>query len=61
MTNNDEFQLLDRLFDRLFPLLRSISGEGIEHSLSIFAEHMPLTISGTPSGTEVFDWIVPEQ
>jgi aminopeptidase-like protein len=61
MTSNEEFQLLDRLFDRLFPLLRSITGEGIEQSLKLFAEHMPLTISGTPSGTEVFDWIVPEQ
>lgn len=53
--------LLDRLFDRLWPLLRSITGPGIEQSLAILGEYMPLTIEKVPSGTQVFDWTVPDE
>ncbi|MEI9905979.1 MAG: DUF4910 domain-containing protein [Asticcacaulis sp.] len=56
-----EHALLDATFDRLFPLLRSITGEGIEESLRIMAEAMPLEIFGVPSGTQVFDWLTPPQ
>lgn len=56
-----DYDLLDGLYDRLFPLLRSITGPGIEESLRLFAEHMPLDIFGVPSGTQVFDWLTPPQ
>ncbi len=56
-----EHALLDATFDRLFPLLRSITGDGIEESLRIMAEAMPLEIFGVPSGTQVFDWETPPQ
>lgn len=58
---SQEFALLDGLFDRLFPLLRSITGDGIEESLCILAQHLPLEIFGVASGTQVFDWEVPPQ
>lgn len=47
------------LYDRLFPITRSITGPGLRDSLSIFAEYMPLTLGGVPSGTQVFDWTTP--
>ncbi len=56
-----EHALLDATFDRLFPLLRSITGPGIEQSLDIMAGLMSLEIFGVPSGTRVFDWETPPQ
>ena len=52
---------LDKLFDRLWPICRSITGPGITESLEILAEYIPLKISKVPSGTKVFDWIVPPE
>ncbi len=53
-------KLLINLFDELFPIMRSISGPGIEESMNIFKNHMPgMEIHKTPSKTKVFDWEVP--
>ena len=52
---------LDKLFDRLWPICRSITGPGITESLEILAEYIPLKISKVPSGTKVFDWVVPPE
>ena len=52
---------LSRLFDRLFPICRSIAGEGLRESYRIIGDHMPLTLEGVPSGTQVFDWTVPPE
>lgn len=55
------YDLLDQLFDELFPILRSITGPGLRRSLDIFARHMPLRVDIVPSGTAVFDWEVPPE
>ncbi|MGK7724545.1 DUF2172 domain-containing protein [Marinovum sp. F03] len=52
---------LSALYDRLFPLCRSITGPGLRDSLNIFGEVMPLEMHGIPSGTEVLDWTVPPE
>nr|MBI1232832.1 DUF4910 domain-containing protein [Cytophagales bacterium] len=52
---------LDKLFDRLFPITRSITGKGIEESLAIISEYMPLSIEKIDTGTQVFDWVVPPE
>lgn len=59
MASIDLSLLLDSVFDRLFPIARSITGEGIESSMRVFGEYMPLTYMGVPTGTHVFDWEVP--
>ncbi len=61
MKIDKEFDLLDSLFDELFPIMRSISGEGIEKSIGILAKQMPLEITKTPSNSKVFDWVVPQE
>lgn len=52
---------LRRLFDRLFPICRSITGPGIRESLEVFSEYMDIQIHGVPTGTRVLDWTVPPE
>jgi len=47
------------LIEELFPICRSISGNGVRRTLKILERHIPLTINEVPSGTKAFDWIVP--
>lgn len=49
------------LMRRLFPICRSITGEGVRETLRIIREHIPLEIQEVPSGTKVFDWNVPRE
>ena len=51
----------NELFDRLWPICRSITGPGIRQSLEIIQDYMPITIKKIPTGTEVFDWIIPQE
>jgi len=53
-------QLYDCIAD-LYPLCRSITGEGVRETLRRLQRQVPLTIHEVPSGTEVFDWTVPRE
>ncbi len=46
---------------RLYPLCRSISGEGIRETLRILKDWAPMEIHEVASGTQVFDWTVPRE
>jgi aminopeptidase-like protein len=52
---------LHDLAARLYPIARSITGEGVRESLRILAERIPLEIREIASGTPVFDWSVPKE
>lgn len=48
-------------FDRLFPICRSLTGNGNRETLKILSEIADIKISEVPSGTKCFDWIVPPE
>jgi aminopeptidase-like protein len=45
----------------LFPICRSITGQGFRDSLRRLAQVVPLSLSNVPTGTPVFDWTVPKE
>jgi aminopeptidase-like protein len=45
----------------LFPLPRSLTGDGVRRTLELVGEHVALEVTEVPSGTAVYDWIVPPE
>lgn len=56
-----ELKQIDELFERLFPIMRSITGEGLRETIRILQEYIPLEMEGIPTGTSVFDWEIPKE
>jgi aminopeptidase-like protein len=52
---------MHRLMTDLFPICRSITGNGVRETLRIIQQHIPLTTHEVASGTEVLDWTVPKE
>ena len=50
-----------QLIRRLYPICRSITGNGVRQTLRMLQEHIPLTVQEVPSNTPVFDWTVPKE
>ena len=47
------------LVRELFPINRSLTGEGVRKTLTILSRHVPLEVIEVPTGTAVLDWHVP--
>jgi aminopeptidase-like protein len=58
MNIKDELELY---FDRLWPIHRSITGNGVRQTLDIISEVVPLETTEISSGTKVFDWTIPKE
>jgi aminopeptidase-like protein len=56
-TGQDIFNLCERLY----PICRSITGNGVRQTLAILQEHIDIDIHEVPTGTPVFDWTVPKE
>ena len=57
-------QELHNLASTLLPICRSITGEGVRETLKILKQYISgceLKIFDVPSGTEAFDWTVPDE
>jgi aminopeptidase-like protein len=61
LTSNDVGREMYELIAELYPLCRSLTGDGVRKTLSILNKHLPLDIHEVPTGTPVFDWTVPKE
>lgn len=52
---------IDRYLKSLFPICRSITGNGNRESLKILQKIVPLEIKEYQSGTPVYDWVIPDE
>lgn len=52
---------LETYLCRLFPICRSLTGEGNRKTLRILSEIIPLVQHEVPSGKNVYDWTIPEE
>ncbi|SEB29721.1 aminopeptidase-like domain-containing protein [Amycolatopsis tolypomycina] len=52
---------LHALVERLYPICRSITGDGVRQTLDIIGEHIPLDRHEVPTGTAVLDWTIPQE
>lgn len=54
-------QRLYELIRELYPICRSITGEGFRKTLRRLQARVPVALHEVPSGTPVFDWTVPQE
>lgn len=51
----------DELLHRLFPICRSITGDGLRQTLELLGEVTPFDLQEVPSGSACYDWVVPDE
>lgn len=52
---------LTDVMERLYPICRSITGDGVRETLAVIGERLPLEIHEVPTGTRVLDWTIPRE
>ena len=52
---------LFRIVSDLYPICRSITGNGLRQSLRYLSQYAPMSLEEVPSGSQVFDWTVPKE
>jgi aminopeptidase-like protein len=58
---DDVGQRIYALAAELFPICRSITGNGVRQTLDILGRHIAIEASEVPTGTQVFDWTIPRE
>ena len=61
MDLSDAGKQMHRLISDLYPICRSITGDGFRETLRQVRKHISLEVREVPSGTKVFDWTVPRE
>ena len=59
--SSSDTRFASELLSELFPICRSITGNGVRESLAILNRKMKLNLQEIPSGTKVFDWTIPKE
>jgi aminopeptidase-like protein len=49
------------LLERLFPICRSLTGDGVRETLDVIGERIALERTEVPTGVQVYDWTVPRE
>jgi aminopeptidase-like protein len=52
---------IHELLRQLYPICRSISGDGVRQTFDLLGRVLPLEVTEVPTGTAVFDWTVPRE
>jgi len=45
----------------LYPICRSITGEGVRTTLGLMRRHIDIDVREVPTGTKVLDWTIPKE
>ena len=45
----------------IYPICRSITGRGVRETLRAISAHIKLEVHEVPTGTAVFDWVIPRE
>ncbi len=61
VSRSNEADGMQQLMHELFPICRSITGDGVRETLRIVGERIPIVQHEVPSGTRVLDWTVPKE
>jgi aminopeptidase-like protein len=54
-------EAMHQFVEELYPLPRSLTGDGVRQTLQCISRHIPLTIHEVPTGKKVLDWTVPRE
>ena len=54
-------QDMHSMMTELFPICRSLTGDGVRETLARLSDIVPYEIHEVPSGTKAFDWEVPDE
>jgi aminopeptidase-like protein len=57
----DDVSEIWELMRAMYPICRSITGDGVRRSLDLIEEWIPLERTEVPSGTKVYDWEIPNE
>jgi len=52
---------IHRFASEIYPLCRSITGNGVRETLASISRQIDLEVNEVPTGTEAFDWTVPQE
>ena len=58
-TKSSKFMV--ELISELFPICRSITGNGVRETFNLIGNHIPIRKNEIATGTKVFDWEIPKE
>ena len=61
LSADDGGEAMHQFIANMYPICRSITGDGVRRTIDLIRQHIPLTTCEVPSGLQVFDWTVPPE
>jgi aminopeptidase-like protein len=58
---DDGGEAMYRFVAEMYPICRSITGDGVRKTIDLIRGYIPLTTCEVPSGLQVFDWTIPHE